>query len=271
MHGWDSMIAIGDSFTEGLNDPGPGDGAFRGWADRLAAILARHNPGLTYANLAVRGKYLRQVMTDQLPLAVAAAPGLVTFSAGGNDILRPSGDPDAIAAVFADGVARLRAAGAEVLICNGFDTRSTPVLRRVRGRVATYNGHLWSIADRYGARMVDLWSMGALHDRRAWSDDRLHLSPEGHRRVALRAAEVLGVPAEPGDGDWREPWPTAPDPAWLDRRRDDWHWTRVHFVPWIGRHLRGRSSGDGRLPKRPELTPLAEATGTEANVAGQGA
>jgi hypothetical protein len=150
-------------------------------------------------------------------------------------------------------VAELRAQGTDVAIFTGFDTRSTPVLRRVRGRVATYNAHLWSIADRHGCHMVDLWSMHELHDPQAWSDDRLHLTAAGHRRVALRAAEVLGVPV---DGDWREPWPSVPPLAWLDRRRADVTWTRVHFLPWLNRHLHGRSSGDGLLPKRPELTPV---------------
>jgi lysophospholipase L1-like esterase len=253
VHGWKSFIAIGDSFTEGLNDPGP-DGHYRGWADRLAEFLAVEQPELRYANLAVRGKYLHQILTDQFPIALDAQADLVAFCAGGNDILRPSGDPDAIAATYEQAVAQLRAAGSDVVIFTGFDTRSTPVLRRVRGRVATYNGHLWSIANRHGCYMVDLWAMDVLRDPRAWSDDRLHLSTAGHVRVALRSAEVLGVPVE---GDWQAPWPLLPEVDWLDRRRADIRWTREHFLPWVGRHLRGRSSGDGLPPKRPELTPLA--------------
>jgi lysophospholipase L1-like esterase len=256
VHSWQNYVAIGDSFTEGLNDPGP-DGTFRGWADRLAELLARDAPGLRYANLAVRGKYLHQVLADQFPYALETHADLVTFCAGGNDILRPGGDPDTLAGVVDDAVAELRAAGSDVVLFTGFDTRDTPVLRRVRGRVATYNGHLRAIADRHDVYVVDLWSMAALHHPRAWSDDRLHLSSEGHQRVALRAAGVLGVTVDPDrDGRWDEPWPDAPRPAWLDLRRSDLEWTRQHFVPWISRHLRGRSSGDDLAPKRPELTPL---------------
>jgi hypothetical protein len=40
-----SFAALGDSFTEGLADPGP-DGTFRGWADRFAGHLADRCPGL---------------------------------------------------------------------------------------------------------------------------------------------------------------------------------------------------------------------------------
>jgi lysophospholipase L1-like esterase len=48
------MVALGDSAVEGLWDPGP-DGAYVGWADRLAGHLDAIHPGLLYANLAVRG------------------------------------------------------------------------------------------------------------------------------------------------------------------------------------------------------------------------
>jgi hypothetical protein len=35
-----SYVAIGDSFTEGLNDLDPATGTYRGWADRVAEHLA---------------------------------------------------------------------------------------------------------------------------------------------------------------------------------------------------------------------------------------
>ncbi|MBK3537354.1 SGNH/GDSL hydrolase family protein, partial [Streptomyces sp. MBT67] len=38
-----SYAAIGDSFTEGVGDPGPG-GTFVGWADRFAVLLADRLP-----------------------------------------------------------------------------------------------------------------------------------------------------------------------------------------------------------------------------------
>ncbi len=247
-----SFVALGDSFTEGLDDVHPA-GGFRGWADRVAERLAELEPGLRYANLAVRGRLLRQVVAEQVPRAVELRPDLVSFCAGGNDLLRPNGDPDALAEVFEDAVARLRATGAEVVVCTGADTRHLPGLRAISGRVARYNLHLHAIAERHGCRLVDLWSMTVLRDRRAWSEDRLHLSAEGHRRVALRACEVLGVPVAE---DWREPWPPAPPVAWTARRREDLRWARQYLLPWINRRLQGRSSGDGRAPKRPDLAPL---------------
>ncbi|MEW2354809.1 SGNH/GDSL hydrolase family protein [Spirillospora sp. NPDC029432] len=249
-----TYVAIGDSFSEGLNDPYPGEtDRFRGWADRLAEHLAERDPGLRYANLAVRGKLLRQIVDDQVPRAVELEPDLVTFCAGGNDMIRPGADPDALAVLFDDAVRRLRATGARVVVFTGFDTRNLRSGHRIRGKAATYNMHLRAIADRRGCDVVDLWSMTMFNDPRAWYEDRLHLSPEGHRRMALLVAHTLGVPVA---GDWREPWPPAEAARWLDLRREDLHWARAYLLPWIGRRATGRSSGDGRGPKRPTPSPL---------------
>jgi lysophospholipase L1-like esterase len=247
-----SFVALGDSFTEGMDDPAP-DGGYLGWADRLAAMISARQPDLGYANFAIRGKVLHEIVEEQIPLAVALKPKLVTFCGGGNDILVPGSDPDSLAEVYEIAVAELRAAGAEVLIFTGFDPKHTPFLRSLRGKIAIYNNHLWSVADRYHCKVVDLWSMAVLHDRRAWSEDRLHLSPEGHRRVALRAAEVLGFTPEE---DWSAPWPPLDAQDWMTQRRHDLKWAREHVVPWIGRQLRGESMGDGLAPKRPELLPV---------------
>jgi len=257
MPGIDAFVAIGDSFTEGLNDPDPG-GGFRGWADRVAGALSAQRPGFRYANLAIRGKLLGQVVAEQLPRAVELAPDLVSLAAGGNDILRGA-DVDALAARFESAVATLQAAGCRVLIFTGFDPRMFPVIRLLRGRIAAYDMHLRGIADEHGCDLVDLWSMRVLKDMRAWSQDRLHLSEEGHRRVALRTCEVLGVPAT---GDWRVPLPPAVRPSgpnraqWLAARRQDARWAREYAAPWLRRRLGGSSSGDGVPPKRPDLLPV---------------
>ena len=282
-----SFVALGDSFTEGLNDPAPG-GGFRGWADRLADLLAAQYPGLRYANLAVRGKLLRQIVAEQVPAAAAMSPGLVSLAGGGNDILRPGADPDTLAELFDVAVARLRESGAQVLIFTGSDPVGIPVLRMLRGRIAAYNMHLRAIADARDCYLVDLWSMRFLRDMSAWSTDRLHLSPESHQRVALRAAEVLGIP---GAGDWRMPIPgiagsgdsgaveTAVKTlagagtetgvlarpgvaraAWVAARREDARWAREYLLPWVNRRLHGTSSGDGLPAKRPSLQPVTPAS-----------
>ncbi|HWG15702.1 MAG TPA: SGNH/GDSL hydrolase family protein [Streptosporangiaceae bacterium] len=199
-----SFLALGDSFTEGLNDrTADGQGiSYRGWADRFADLLAADQPGLRYANLAIRGKLLGEVAEEQVPRAIELRPDLVSIAAGGNDILRPGSDPDVLAQTFDAAVADLRAAGCRVLLFTGFDPSAFPVIRMLRGKVAAYNMHLRTIAAARDCVLVDLWSMRILVDRRMWSADRLHLNSEGHRRVALFVAERAGVPVT---ADWREP------------------------------------------------------------------
>jgi|SRR5690625_1204413 len=256
-----SYAALGDSFTEGMNDPYPqGEGTaevrYRGWADRLAEHLAATCDEVRYANLAVRGRLIRQIAEQQVPRAVELSPDLVTLCAGGNDIIRPGGDTDLTARLFEGAVKRLAATGARVVVFTGVDTAFQPVMRPLRGKIATYNMHLRAIADDYGCDVVDLWGMRVLQDHRAWSGDRLHLSSEGHRRIALRVCEILGAcpPA-----DWREPWPAERPQPWGAARQEDLHWAREFLMPWLGRRLTGRSSGDGRVAKRPELERLEPA------------
>jgi lysophospholipase L1-like esterase len=248
-----SFVALGDSFTEGVGDPYP-DGSLQGWADRFARQLSAASPGLRYANLAIRGKLLRQVIAEQVPVAAGLAPELASLAAGGNDLMRRRADPDQLAASFEQAVVALREAGCQVLMFTGFDPSRIPLLRQLRAKAAAYNERLRAIADRHDCLHVDLWSMTVLGDSREWCPDRLHLAADGHRRVALRVCEVTGLPVQE---DWRQPLPPeARQPGWLSARREDVRWAREYAGPWVQRRLRGVSSGDGMTAKRPDLQPL---------------
>jgi len=251
-----SYVAIGDSITEGLDDPNP-DGTYRGFADRLAEHLSTRTPGFRYANLAVRGRRIHHIFGEQLEQTLDFAPDLVTVHAGGNDVLRPNTDLDQLALRYERGIRRLLDAGIRVVMLSGHDTGWVPVLRVYRGRIAVFSMHLRAIAERNGVDIVDLWALDALNDPRAWSVDRLHFNSAGHQIVAARIAELLGHPIGPREL-WTNPWPTphVPLPRVL-RRRETRQWALRYLVPWLGRRLMGRSSGDGLLPKRPQLTELA--------------
>jgi lysophospholipase L1-like esterase len=250
---WASYVALGDSFTEGMVDGRP-DGTFRGWADRVAEVLAARVTGFRYANLAVRGKLFQQVVDEQVPAALAMRPDLVSFVAGGNDALRPGFDLASIADRLDAVVEELAANGATVLMLTGGDpTFLLPGKRVVRPRAEAYNAAIREIAARHGAVLTDVWPDPVFRDHRMWGVDRLHLSPVGHRRVAAKVLTELGVTADPS---WLEALPTARPRPWLAARGADLRWAGTYFAPWIRRRLTGRSSGDGITAKRPALVPL---------------
>lgn len=258
LHPWSRYVAIGDSFTEGIGDPEPASpGGHRGWADRVAEVLSAQTDQFAYANLAIRGRLLQQILDEQVEPALALRPDLISISAGGNDIIRPGTDPDEVASRLESGIVRLRSAGATVVLFNGPDIGGTPVLGRIRGKVAIYNENLHYVAKKHDAIIADMWALRELADPRMWAPDRLHFSPTGHHTIARMVLGSLGVENELEEFV-PEPMPAV---AWTAARIDDIVWAREHFGPWIIRRLRHQSSGDGVTPKRPEAVPYSTAPG----------
>ena len=252
-------VALGDSSTEGLDDP-DGAGGYRGWADRLAEHLAAVQPDLLYANLAVRGRLVRQVREEQLARALALEPDVATVFAGVNDVLRPRFDLAAVVDDLEHMYAALRGAGATVLTITVPDpSRVMPVARRLAPRIAAYNAAVRQAAERAGVLLVDVGSSPVAGDPRLWSEDRLHANSLGHERIAAGLAHALGLPgADPG---WAEPLPVDPPRGRLAAAAAEARWVRTHLAPWLVRRVRGQSSGDGRAPKRPELLPWGSSRG----------
>ncbi|MFJ7060851.1 SGNH/GDSL hydrolase family protein [Streptomyces microflavus] len=236
-----SLVAVGDSFTEGMSDLLP-DGTFRGWADVLASRLAARSPGFRYANLAVRGKLISQIVTEQVRPAVAMQADVVTLVGGLNDTLRPKCDMGMVRGRLEEAV-ELLAPSCKKLVLMRSPGRNGPVFDRFRPRMEALFALIDDLADRHGASVVDLYSAPSLSDPRMWDFDRLHLAAEGHRRVAEGVWQTLGLPPEL---DWQAAVPASLPPRWANRRADDIRFARRHLGPWIGRRLTGRSSGDGR-------------------------
>ncbi|MFI5606635.1 SGNH/GDSL hydrolase family protein [Amycolatopsis sp. NPDC051903] len=252
------LVSLGDSFTEGVGDADPAaPNGVRGWADRVAEVLAAREPDFRYANLAIRGKLLPQVLAEQVEPAIAMEPDLVTLYAGGNDLMRPRADVDALTDSYELAVSRLRGAGARVVLFTGVDGVEDALFRQMRGRVAIYNEHVRGIAARHSALLVDMWSMRQLRDRRMWAPDRLHLNAKGHLEIAIAVLDVLGVPHE------LTPAELGPRPRLSTRelRAANLQWGREYAWPWVQRRLRGESSGDAMSPKRPKLEPFGPVSG----------
>ena len=260
---WKRYVALGDSLTEGLcDDSRQAPGELRGWADRLSMLLVGVGDQqlgtppkrLRYANLAVRTRTVADLLERQVPHAIALRADLVTVLIGANDVALSGRHPERIAARIQDGVARLRASGADVLIVTPF-VAPWPLLRILSRRTVRLAAELRTVAAETESMLLDVTRDPDRLDERMWAADRVHLSSYGHRVLSYRAAVALGVPGagELGalDALVHEDAPEAQvsrisTPAWL--------WT--HVRPWAGRRLRGRTAGDGRAPKHTTLVDV---------------
>ena len=253
------MVSVGDSFTEGMCDDVLPDGSFRGWADRVAERLAADDPGLRYANLAVRGKLIGQIEREQVPLAAALDADLITLAGGLNDVLRPRCD---IEAVEASVRSCCRAAGH-----GQRHDRPVPPDRPAPpdARLAAADAQR-PPADRAGRRLRRVarrGGRGPVHGAglrrpaacgpRTGCTSPPKATAASPRRCCRRWAPNRASTGAPG---CRRPGPTP----WLQARRQDLRWMRVYLLPWIGRRITGKSSGDGRAAKRPEPAPVLETT-----------
>ncbi|GAA3803675.1 SGNH/GDSL hydrolase family protein [Sphaerisporangium flaviroseum] len=254
-------VALGDSQTEGLGD-GDDITGLRGWADRLAEQLAAGVPGLQYANLAVRGRLAAQVHAEQLEPALALRPDLATVVAGVNDLLRPRFDADEVGGHLEAMFAALTAQGAHVATVTFPDiARIIPLARPLSPRVAALNHRIRVAARRHGVTVAETSHHPVTTDPRLWSQDRLHASPLGHERIAAAIAHALQLPNS--SEAWIHPLSSlAVTPSRWRAGATELRWAAAFLGPWLGRRLRGRSSGDGRTAKRPLLTPVIGADRT---------
>jgi phosphatidylinositol alpha 1,6-mannosyltransferase len=267
--GWRSYVALGDSVTEGLGDTSrmPA-GEFRGWADRLAQLVAAAGAEpIGYANLAVRSRRVADVVDEQVPQAIALGADLVSVLVGGNDLVRATARPLVLADRVGAAIGRLRAAGCDVLVVAAF-MPAKPELRAIRARFRVFNDRLARHAAHHGARFLDVDADASLVGDGRWADDRVHLNSPGHRALAYAAAGVLGVPdaaqlaaldaaLHADDGPELPPLRTGA-------------WVRVHVAPWVIRRLRGRTAGDGRFAKHRALVPVDGGDGSARHWAGMG-
>lgn len=249
-------VALGDSFTEGVGDADPSrPNGLRGWADRVAEVLSAQTGAedFGYANLAIRGRKLRQITEEQIQPALALAPDLITIHAGANDVLRPKVDLDGLAAHYDQAVGQLSASGARVVMFTIFDPGASGIYGALRGRMAIFNEWVREISDRHGTTLVDMWRMRDGDHAEVFDTDRMHLNSFGHQYIAFAVLDALQISHQVP----QLPRPTLPDLSRRERAEANLTWTREFLGPWIHRRLTGRSSGDSVSVKRPDLAPIA--------------
>ena len=250
MASYTRFIALGDSFTEGMQDERIND-QYRGWADRVAQALATQTSDFTYLNLAVRGKLVGQVSEDQVPVALPWIEGsqtLVSFHAGANDLLRPSYDPNLVLPIYKAAVRKLAATGCQLMLFTAIErvAKSGKMQDLWHARFSEFNKVVREMGEEAGAIIIEATADPDIASKRFLDKDRLHLNPYGHHRVAQGVLAKIGGPHDP---NWRSDLPPLPRRSLLAKIYDDLRWFVTFLIPWMSRRIRGVSSGDGRSPK----------------------
>ena len=247
-------VAIGDSSTEGLEDP-DGAGGYRGWADRLAEHIAgAQDEPLEYANLAVRGLRVDEVRRTQLEPALELRPDLLTLFAGVNDVIGLRCDFAALAQGLEEMFGAARATGTTVLTFTMPDPGAVnPLVRHLRPRMARYNDVVRTAAAAHDVLVLDFSRYPIACDRRLWYADRLHNNALGHEVIARAFAWRLGVAGF--DESWAEPLPEDPPHSRPHQVvAGDVDWAVHHLAPWLGKGIRHVPHGLGVSAKRPVPT-----------------
>lgn len=179
-----TYVAIGASDAVGVGAAEPDR---EGWVPRLYERLPS---GSRLANLGISGARLDQALEQQLPVALAANPDLVTVWLAVNDLNahvpleRYASDLDRL-------LDALNETRALVLVGNIPDVAQLPAYRsadkiQVRREVERWNQTIATVADRHGAVLVDLhagWSELAQHPDYI-SADGFHPTAAGYERLA---------------------------------------------------------------------------------------
>jgi acyl-CoA thioesterase I len=186
-----SYVAIGASDTVGVGASQP---EREGWVPRIHEQLPT---GSRLTNLGVSGSLLSQALEQQLPVALAAKPDVVTVWLADNDL-----NARVPLERYGDDLERLLSAlettGATVLVGNVPDLAQLPVYRGldptlVRGQVDAWNTVIAATSARHGALLVDLhanWPELAQRPEFV-SADGFHPSAEGYSRLAQLFLDVL--------------------------------------------------------------------------------
>ncbi|QNS07424.1 SGNH/GDSL hydrolase family protein [Streptomyces xanthii] len=188
--------ALGDSLTEGIGDPV--DGRPRGWAALLAGGLTPGERPVEFRNFAASGAQTGDVLTRQLPAALAFGPDLASVIVGVNDTLRRTFDVHAVATRLDTVYGAFGARGTVVLTACLPDPGALlglpgALARPLGRRQDAVNSVVHALSERHGALHLHACDDGWVADRALWSADRLHPGERGHRLLAARAHAVLAA------------------------------------------------------------------------------
>ncbi len=250
-------VALGDSQTEGLGD-GDETTGLRGWADRSPGTSRRQPraPVRQSGRTGTPGRPgpRRAAGTPPWPCRPDLGDGL----AGVNDLMRPTFDAAEAAGHLEAMFAALTATGARVATVTFPDIgKIMPLARPLAPRVHDLNARIRAAAARHRRRGRRNRTAHLRHGR-----SRLERGPAPHqppRPRTDRGGRGPRAPASRRHDAWTRPLPPLPAPTGWQAANAELRWAAAFLGPWLGRRLRGRSSGDGRTAKRPQLLPVRPA------------
>ena len=178
-------------------DPQPSP-ARTGCADgRIASqkYWRRAIPSIRYANLAVRGRTMDEILAEQIQTAVMLEPDhrhhLCRHERSAVGAQRHRRDDGALRRCAEDAAAdRRRWCSRSPRLISAPCRCSADCAAAPR---STTNCSA-AIVDDIGVQLVDFWRFSEFRDPRLWDGDRIHLSQLGHERMAAKVLDTLTVP-----------------------------------------------------------------------------
>lgn len=185
-----TIVALGSSSTEGAG----ASSAAASYPARLEALLRRALPGVPVrvVNAGKSGETSAEMLARLDTEVLPHQPDLVIWQAGGNEVLRGA-DPDGFLAVMREGIRRLRAAGAEVVL---MDNQRAPRLD-ARPLSATYEVAMRALAESEGvplfarSRLMRAWAEEGVPPPEVLAADGLHHNDRGYACLAEALATAL--------------------------------------------------------------------------------
>ncbi|WP_030342248.1 SGNH/GDSL hydrolase family protein [Streptomyces sp. NRRL S-1022] len=189
---WQRYAVIGDSLSAGTGDTSPGYGE-QGWSDRFADVLRWVRPGLAYLNTAVDGATTLDTLAHQTAAMRDFAPDLLHLPCGANDLLRRSPDFGEIERNLRTLYEVAAGTGAQLTTFTLGRAYTVPVFPDWTDRVRTLNGLTRTLADAYGAVVVDMWDHPVNSRQDLLSADRIHFATSGQAVMASEMTRALAA------------------------------------------------------------------------------
>jgi lysophospholipase L1-like esterase len=182
-------VALGDDLSVAARQP-----TGRAWPEIVALLLGQ---GIAHTNLATAGATSEDVEREQLPLAIALQPEIVTLTCGANDIIagrRP--DIGAFIKRFDRILWRLRQGLGDAAILAATYPVDGPVAkprsrRRLEHALAGLNTCIRELANRHEVTLLD-WSRSCTPDNPAGGGSRDAKRSQCQRQMAAEVARALG-------------------------------------------------------------------------------